>query len=68
MTGFGLTEDECEVLLRAARGLNLSQSAAELGVSRTTVGNRARSATKKLGALNITHAVAVAIRNGVIEP
>jgi DNA-binding NarL/FixJ family response regulator len=55
------------VLRLVSRGLNLTQAAAELRIARSTASRWANSAVEKLSAENLTHAVAIAIRKGLID-
>lgn len=61
-----LTARQREVLQLLARGCRYQDIATVLHVSRDTVKTDARSAIRLLQARNRTHAVAVAIRAGVI--
>lgn len=61
-----LTNREVEILRAAAEGETAQDTADRLGISRFTVIAHRKSAATKLGALNITHAVAVALRGGII--
>lgn len=57
---------EVAVLAAAAAGRTARQTAAELGLSTDTVEGYLRDAVKRLGCINKTHAVAVAVRRGLI--
>lgn len=57
-----LTDDELTVLQCLRDGLAQREIANELGIAETTVKQRAIKATKKLGAKNRTHAVAIAVQ------
>ena len=57
---------EVAVLAEAARGLTARETAARLGLSAETVEGYLRSAVRRLDCLNKTHAVAVAVRSGLI--
>jgi DNA-binding CsgD family transcriptional regulator len=61
-----LTAREREVLTLLARGLQLEEIAQELGIGAETARTHVRNATERLGALNRTHAVAIAIRKKLI--
>lgn len=61
-----LSPREIEVLTWAARGKSASEIAAILRISKRTVDEHARAAGNKLGALNRTHAVAIAMRDRLI--
>ena len=55
-----------EVLVMKANGLLSKQIASKLSVHRRTVEWRIKAACNELGAKNITHAVAIAIKKGII--
>lgn len=57
---------EVAVLAAAAEGRTARQTAAELGLSADTVEGYLRDAVRRLGCINKTHAVAVAVRRGII--
>ena len=59
---------EREVLTLLADGLSLDEVAAELVVSRNTVGKRVEHIHAKLGARTRAHAVGIALRGGLLEP
>lgn len=61
-----LTPREVEVVQCAADGMTASKTAATLGIARETVKTHRRKAILACEARNITHAVAVAYRLGVI--
>ena len=61
-----LTRREIEVLTLSARGENAVQVANELGITKRTVEEHRQTIVRKLGASNITHAVAVALTSGII--
>ncbi|AUR84289.1 TMhelix containing protein [Vibrio phage 1.052.A._10N.286.46.C3] len=61
-----LTEREAEVLTHKANGLQNKQIADICGIHIRTVAAHARSAKKKLGGKTTTHAIARAIRDGII--
>jgi DNA-binding CsgD family transcriptional regulator len=63
-----LSERENQVLLLVAAGYENKQVARQLGISRLTVRNYMLSICRKLGAVNRTHAVVVAIRAALILP
>jgi DNA-binding CsgD family transcriptional regulator len=63
-----LTRREREILTACAGGLTVDQIAAELGVSRATVRTYISRSTAKLGAVNRTHAIAIAVGLGVVIP
>ena len=57
---------EVAVLAAAARGLTARETAGRLGLSTETVEGYLRNAVRRLDCLNKTHAVAVAVRCGII--
>lgn len=61
-----LTAKQLEVLKLVADGLLTKQIAGKLGLSPRTVEAHRDSASKKLGALTSAHAVAIALRDGLI--
>ena len=61
-----LTGREREVLTLLAQGLYLDEIARRLGIGSETVRTHVRKASDRLGAANRTHAVAIAIRRGLI--
>jgi DNA-binding CsgD family transcriptional regulator len=61
-----LTSQEARVLALMASGKTADGTAAHLGVSLETVKGHVVVARNKLGARNITHAVAIAIDEGII--
>jgi len=65
--GGGLTKEEKLVLSLTAHGLTGPMVAEVLGKSKHTVKKQLRSARYNLGAKNTTHAVAIAIRRGLIR-
>jgi DNA-binding CsgD family transcriptional regulator len=62
-----LTPREREVLGWAAQGMSAAQTADILHIAKRTVDEHVQTAVRKLGALNRTHAVAIALREGIIE-
>ena len=62
-----LTAREQDVLCWAARGRTSAQTAAILGLSVETVTTHLHKASRRLGAANKTHAVAIAIHRGIIS-
>lgn len=62
-----LTDREREVLGWVAQGKTTREIAAMLNIAPRTVDEHAKSAGRKLKALNRTHAVAIALRDRVIE-
>ena len=66
-TPYSLTARECEVLEWVARGKPAREIAEILNITKRTVDAHVHSATRKIGAVNRTNAVAIAIRNRLIE-
>ena len=62
----GITERERDVLALLADGFTTAEVADRLSVSEHTVRSRIRAILGKLGARNREHAVAKAIRQGVV--
>jgi DNA-binding NarL/FixJ family response regulator len=62
-----LTEREAAVLLLLAEGLSNDEIGARLSISGATVRIHVRKASERLGAATRTHAVATALRLGLIE-
>jgi DNA-binding CsgD family transcriptional regulator len=62
-----LTRRELEVLAWVARGKSAREIAGILHIGKRTVDEHVQTATRKLGALNRTHAVAIALQNRVIK-
>jgi LuxR family quorum sensing-dependent transcriptional regulator len=62
-----LTAREREVLTWAAHGKSASQISATLSISKRTVDEHTQTATRKLGATNRTQAVAIALRERIID-
>jgi DNA-binding CsgD family transcriptional regulator len=56
-----------EVLIHAAHGLECKESARLAGLSPETIKDHRKAAMDRIGATNITQAVAIAIRTGVIK-
>ena len=63
-----LTPRELEVLTLIASGHTAAEVAGQLGISPKTVENRKQSIFAKLAVQNQAHAVAVALRSGVLPP
>jgi LuxR family transcriptional regulator, quorum-sensing system regulator BjaR1 len=61
-----LTVRETEVLRWAANGKSAVEIGRILKIAKRTVDEHAQTAVRKLGASNRTHAVALALRDGVI--
>ena len=62
-----LTPREREVLAWVAQGKSAGEIAEILHIAKRTVDEHVQTAVRKLGALNRTHAVAIALRDGIIE-
>lgn len=62
-----LTPRELEVLGLAAAGLSDKLIGARLGIARSTTSNHVTTILLKLGATNRAEAVAIAMRDGIIE-
>jgi DNA-binding CsgD family transcriptional regulator len=63
-----LDHNELEALTLFANGKSADEIAAALNVSQGMAHHYLRVAARKLGARNRVHAVAVAVRNGLIKP
>lgn len=61
-----LTTSEIEVLQHAANGLGLKGTARAAGIPMHSVKDRRESARHKLGARNVTHAVAMLVAAGLV--
>lgn len=59
---------ELEALSLFASGRTADEIAAALGVSKSVALHYLRVAARKLGARNRVHAVAIAVRKGLIKP
>jgi LuxR family transcriptional regulator, quorum-sensing system regulator BjaR1 len=62
-----LTAREAEVLQWVANGKSASEVGGILRIAKRTVDEHVQTAVRKLDAQNRTHAVALALRDGVIE-
>jgi LuxR family transcriptional regulator, quorum-sensing system regulator BjaR1 len=62
-----LTSREIEVLRWVAHGKSAWEIGEILDITKRTVDEHVQTAVRKLGALNRTHAVALAIRDGIIK-
>jgi DNA-binding CsgD family transcriptional regulator len=62
-----LTPRETEILQLIAHGLTNKQLEDELGISPDTAESHRSNIIKKLRAKNISNAVAIALRNGIIK-
>ena len=63
-----LEATELRALGLFGNGRSSDEIAAELGVSKSIAQHYIRVATRKLGARNRVHAVAIAVRLGLIDP
>jgi DNA-binding NarL/FixJ family response regulator len=66
-SGPDLTEREVQILAAAARGLSVSTTGRELYLSPNTVKTYRRTAFRRLGARNVTEAVALAQAYGLLS-
>jgi DNA-binding NarL/FixJ family response regulator len=62
-----VTDVERDILRDAAAGLTMSESAAKRDKGMQTVKSQRRHILTKLDARNMTHAVSIAVRDGLIE-
>lgn len=62
-----MTAVEREILTDAAAGLTMAESAAKRDKGLETVKSQRRHVLIKLDARNMTHAVSIAVRDGLIE-
>jgi LuxR family quorum sensing-dependent transcriptional regulator len=62
-----LTTREIEVLRWVARGKSAWEIGEILHITKRTVDEHVRTAARKLGAVNRTHAVALALRDRIID-
>lgn len=62
-----LTPRECEVLRWVANGKSAWEIGEILHITKRTVDEHVQTAVRKLGAVNRTHGVAIALRDGVIK-
>lgn len=67
LAGLPLTDRELDVLAGAAKGDSAPATGERLYLSGETVKGYRKNATAKLAALNLTHAVAIAIGMGYIS-
>jgi DNA-binding CsgD family transcriptional regulator len=63
-----LDDNELEALRLFANGRSTDEMAAALGVSKSMVQHYLRVASRKLGARSRVHAVAIAVRMGLVKP
>ena len=61
-----LTAREVEVLTWVARGKSAWEIGEILHIAKRTVDEHVQTAVRKLGAVNRTHAVAIAVRDSII--
>ena len=64
---YALTPREIEILAWVARGKSAWEIGAILHIAKRTVDAHANSAVRKMGATNRTHAVAIALRDHIID-
>ena len=62
-----LTSREVEVLSWVARGKSAWEIGEILDIAKRTVDEHAQTAVRKIGAVNRTHAVAIAVRDSIIS-
>ncbi len=62
-----LTNRQLDLLYLLARGLSSKEAAQSLAISYRTVEHQIEAIKKKLGARNVTHAVAIAVAQSIIE-
>jgi DNA-binding CsgD family transcriptional regulator len=62
-----LTPREREVLAWVAQGKSAGEIAEILQIARRTVNEHVQTTVRKLAALNRTHAVAIAVRDGIVK-
>lgn len=62
-----LTARETEVLTWVARGKSAWEIGEILDIAKRTVDEHAQTAVRKLGAVNRTHAVAIAVRDRIVS-
>ena len=62
-----LTVREREVLVLVALGKSARVIGEDLHITKRTVYEHIRTASRKVGALNRTHAIAIALRDGMIK-
>jgi len=67
MRAYRLSDREREMLKMAGRGKTIAQTAQELCLAKGTVDTTLKNAIRKLGAGNKTHAVAMAVTEGLID-
>jgi DNA-binding CsgD family transcriptional regulator len=62
-----LTAAEHRVLVALAEGLTYEQAGERLRVSRESVKDQVKTVRQKIGARNTPHAIAIALRKGIIQ-
>lgn len=62
-----LTKREREVLAWSSKGMSARDIGLVLDIAKRTVDEHVQTASRKLGAANKTHAVAIAIRQNIID-
>lgn len=62
-----LSPVQTQVLYLMSKGYNRREAGTVLGTSEETVKTHVTKASRRLGAINTTHAVAIALREGLIE-
>lgn len=62
-----LSKRQLEILIAASNGVCSKEFGAQHGIAKVTADEHVQAAMIKLGARNRTHAVAEAIRRGLIE-
>jgi two-component system, NarL family, response regulator len=65
--GRALSERELEVLHAAANGETMEETATRLWLSLETIKSHRRNVIAKLGARNLSHAIALAVRSGLMS-
>jgi DNA-binding CsgD family transcriptional regulator len=67
LEGKPLNDQECDILMCSAQGMTAGQIAKTMFLAEETVKDYRKRAIAKLGAKNITNAVAIAIGTGVVN-
>lgn len=67
-TAHDLTPDEIAALTAYAIGLTYAATARRLNIAPSTARRRQRDAARKLGAVNLVHASALAAAEGLLDP
>lgn len=63
-----LTEREAQVVRLLATGITARETGKKLGISKRTVETHKNNAMFKLDAKNVAHLIAIAQKQGIIEP